>query len=208
MKNQKPKITSKITLFKSNITVQGDKKYNNSLANSLSSQIIKKLKGETTDNFPKIGKRNLSHDRQIVTSTRPTNRRADSFSNSRLVSPTNRKVSVDLTVTDRKGIMSTNYVNISKKLKETKESLQYNKNSYTNIKNASYEKMNNSHNNSMNTTNNVKFVDNIANLTTQKNTNTVTFDTNINKNIDSPEELHFVQVNFFQQNKIISNKFG
>ena len=60
----------------------------------------------------------------------------------------------------------------------------------------------------MNTTNNVKFIDNIADLTTQKNTNITTTDINTSKTIDSPEELHFVQVNFFQQNKLISNKFG
>ncbi len=114
IKNQKNKITTKLTLFKSNITVQSDNKKQNSLASSLSSQIIKKLKGETTDNFPQIGKRNLSQDRQVVVSTRPSNtKRINSFNNSRLVSPTNRKISVENI--DSKGLLTnTSYVNFSK----------------------------------------------------------------------------------------------
>jgi hypothetical protein len=204
-KSQKSKPTTKLTLFKSGITVQGVNKKQNSLANSLSSQIIKQLKGETADNFPQIGKRNLSQDKQIVVSTRTNTKRINSFNNSRLVSPSNRKISAEST--ERKDLlMNTAYVNISKKVKENKESLHNNKNNFTKMRNSSYDK-NSSHNTSMNVSHNVKFIDNIGDLTTQKNTTTTT-DNNLNKIIDSPEELHFVQVNFFQQNKIISNKFG
>jgi hypothetical protein len=174
IKNPKNIITTKLTFIKENIKV--DKKQNN-LSSSLSSQIIKKLKSEAIDRCPKITKRNYSNDNKPVGTTR------SSFFNSRLVSPANRKISVEST--SRKDSYPT-YLNISHKL--TRDT---HKNSFTNNRNSSYERMDN-YNNS-------------GDILKLRNVAVSNVDV---KNIDSPEELHFVQVKFFQKNKLISNKFG
>jgi hypothetical protein len=174
-----------------------------------------------------------------------------SFTNSRVISPANRQNSAEKkTPTERKGlIMNSTYINISKRLKDNKESTKLeslNKKTCPNTikvlkaKNCSYDFGKNlitsniintevfhSSINSNNKLSNIlstesRFIDIVVDPMSTYNTNNKNStnsssneikkfdkeDINIKSNIECPEELHFVQVSFFQQNKLLSNKFG
>ena len=174
-----------------------------------------------------------------------------SFTNSRVISPANRQGSVEKkTPTERKGlIMNSTYINISKKLKDNKETSKLeslNKKNCPNTikvlkaKNCSYDFGKNftSANNinteafhySINSNNKLsnilatesRFIDIIVDPMSTYSTNNKNStnsssneikkfdkeDINTKSNIECPEELHFVQVSFFQQNKLLANKFG